>query len=479
MMSSIILTSSDPFFGILSCNFKSTYLRGKTASNYVLDNLNVGTTSKTVREYMETKKRNMIADAKKGVNIPRDWYKIDGVLHERVIMDKIKTHILKLYIDVYPELYDSFVELNNSESNSIRELLFDHYIQHKFDNTELIDAIDDFVMNTIRRTDGQTIGQYVEQEMNKIKRSVTGTIISNMIKAIRIRLAEPLFIKTLNIIDIGPDNELPFVVPDSNDVDVLEQLNIYLLSKFRVMLRGRDVSALLGGYDTMMNKILVALMRFVAGTRNYLDNDKTQIDDKFVTDVFRLAFPVCDDIIVIEADMPSSVVTTVANTPGFESVDPKIIWNYLQKYVAATGLTTSSSTDNISIVFDKVMEIGDKIMPVNKKISDKERLRQRMQKKASMSNGFSPTVRSSIEDGSKVTVYEMEGCQWCVKAVKLLDDKKKENNKINYTTVTYTEIHRDKLLVISKSKKGSLSFPFIIVDDEYIGGFTELTNILK
>lgn len=70
---------------------------------------------------------------------------------------------------------------------------------------------------------------------------------------------------------------------------------------------------------------------------------------------------------------------------------------------------------------------------------------------------------------SQITVYTTDFCPYCVRAKQLLDRR----------GITYEEINLDRdpagrdALV---AKTGRMTFPQILVDDEAIGGFTELAQ---
>ena len=70
----------------------------------------------------------------------------------------------------------------------------------------------------------------------------------------------------------------------------------------------------------------------------------------------------------------------------------------------------------------------------------------------------------------KVTVYSFEVCPFCVQAKMMLES----------LNVEYTEhiIDREKVQELSK-KSGMLTVPQIFVEDECIGGFTDLAAKVK
>jgi glutaredoxin len=468
MSDSIVLTITDPIYGILSCNSKSKSFGGKTMTEYILDGVTKDNVSKSdPASFMKEADDSVREESIKGIPVPDDEFRIGGNLNIRAMNVLIKENILELYINIHAdELGDSYNQLNTIE----RKLLSDELYMHMENNhlPDVSDAVKDFVMNGIIRTDGLTLQGYYDTKMGEIRTQYSEQIVTRMSKAIDMRLREPEFLNALALVDIADiSGELPFVVPESEDVDALEQLNIHLLSKVRLLLRSRDIFVILDGSIATVRKILTAVMRLIAGTRNYIRSDKIAITDKFVQDVLKMAFPNCRDLILLESTLPSFVREQVTSTIGFEKVNPEIIWYYVQRYVASGNLKTMDTTKrDISTVFDKMTQIGDKIAPDNKqKMSQREILAQRRQRTL---DAFSPTTMG------KVTLYKMDGCRWCDKAEELLDSK-----KIPYEAVPFQSVSKEDLIRISKSKDGSLSFPIVVIGDKYIGGFTELQKMLK
>ncbi len=65
----------------------------------------------------------------------------------------------------------------------------------------------------------------------------------------------------------------------------------------------------------------------------------------------------------------------------------------------------------------------------------------------------------------KIKIYTFTTCGYCIMAKRVLDD-----NKISYEEEVIT---RDKVRELAKKTK-SITVPQIFVDDEFIGGYTEL-----
>jgi glutaredoxin len=456
----IILNVSEPTYGILSCNSKSNFLKGKTMSKYVIDGVVKDLGTKTVDYYMKQALYDIEIDSEKGVAIPTEWYRIDGNLSDRVIGEKINNVMLQLYTQVYPEIKKSVDKLNSVEIRQINDTLFSHYAYGKFDGTRVRELIDKFRLSIVRE-DGMTIGEYVVVETKKVKDYVSEMIIRKMNAAIQIRLNEPLFVKALAKNDTDKNNELPFTVKDEDgDVDTLEQLNIFLLERFRVMMRARDVTYIMGSDKkrtmTVVVNILNALMTFIEDTKMFINTEKTIVmNDPVVSTILSIAFGVCDDMIVIGTEIPEYVRAMVKSRTGFENIDPNILWSYLQQYVVSTYLSYSETNPRDSV--GKFSETADKFLSMFYPKTQKEILADRMRRKFNLSRGFSPAVHS-------VVIYTMEGCGHCTSA-KNYFDKNSIKYEVRDESVWDSKDGRDSL---QKYNSGdSIAFPIVIIGDKW------------
>lgn len=70
----------------------------------------------------------------------------------------------------------------------------------------------------------------------------------------------------------------------------------------------------------------------------------------------------------------------------------------------------------------------------------------------------------------KIIVYSTNYCPYCVRAKTLLEDKGLEYTEINL------EGKADELVAL-KERTGQRTVPQIFIDDEFIGGFTELSQL--
>ena len=71
---------------------------------------------------------------------------------------------------------------------------------------------------------------------------------------------------------------------------------------------------------------------------------------------------------------------------------------------------------------------------------------------------------------SKVIVYSKNHCPYCVRAKNLLNEKEVEFEEIM--------VDRDpKLFAELRKKSGMLTLPQIFIDDQLVGGFSELSEL--
>ncbi len=71
---------------------------------------------------------------------------------------------------------------------------------------------------------------------------------------------------------------------------------------------------------------------------------------------------------------------------------------------------------------------------------------------------------------SNVTVYSADWCPYCVRAKRLLENK----------GITYSEVNVDKEPGKREElvkKTGHKTIPMIFIDDQFIGGFSELSAL--
>ena len=73
----------------------------------------------------------------------------------------------------------------------------------------------------------------------------------------------------------------------------------------------------------------------------------------------------------------------------------------------------------------------------------------------------------------KAIVWSNVGCTYCEQAKKLLDSKGIEYEERNLATGTWS------VQQLQEAVPGARTVPQIFVDDKYVGGYTQLVELLK
>jgi glutaredoxin len=87
-------------------------------------------------------------------------------------------------------------------------------------------------------------------------------------------------------------------------------------------------------------------------------------------------------------------------------------------------------------------------------------------------------VRTDLRGGATanevrtVRIYSKNGCTWCTKAKDFLTKQNTAFEEINLSNVTPDEYSIEKNKLIENT--GQKTFPYIFIDDKFIGGFNEL-----
>jgi glutaredoxin len=84
----------------------------------------------------------------------------------------------------------------------------------------------------------------------------------------------------------------------------------------------------------------------------------------------------------------------------------------------------------------------------------------------------------------KWEIYTMEGCMFCEKAKKLLQNRKDKYDNIKVNTIVGIDENgnEDRDLIIKLKKQGKSDYstwPRIFLNNEFIGGFSDLEKLLK
>lgn len=71
------------------------------------------------------------------------------------------------------------------------------------------------------------------------------------------------------------------------------------------------------------------------------------------------------------------------------------------------------------------------------------------------------------------TIYSKDNCHFCKRAKQLLDEKNMQYKEINLDPINKREEY-DNVVPGLKEKTSQSTFPFIFMDDKFIGGYSEL-----
>lgn len=91
-------------------------------------------------------------------------------------------------------------------------------------------------------------------------------------------------------------------------------------------------------------------------------------------------------------------------------------------------------------------------------------------------SGYIPTenariIKSSNQD-MDILIYSKSGCIFCIKTKELL-----EENQLSYKQIELSN-NRDLHLKLAK-QTGQTTVPYIFINNEFIGGFQDLQNLVK
>lgn len=80
------------------------------------------------------------------------------------------------------------------------------------------------------------------------------------------------------------------------------------------------------------------------------------------------------------------------------------------------------------------------------------------------------SLSSESNQNAKIVIYSKSGCIYCIKAKELLERK-----ELGYKVVDLSN-SRDLHLKLSH-QTGQTTVPYVFIEDQFIGGFTELQNL--
>jgi glutaredoxin len=317
---------------------------------------------------------------------------------------------------------------------------------------------------------GTTVGEYVNERMASNTKSIIKLMIGYMYEGIQKRTKEPGFVKTLLSINTTADG-LDLKVPDDEDEDVLEKLNIKLLDKVRQHLSKFDLSksSLLNNEISIAHSIMYInkLMKFVNGVKNYIKSKKKPFvtTTKSINNILQNTFVYCDGIDVVGPKIPQIVKDIVNNSKGFKTVNANIFWRYYLIFVALNGLKIDTQFDD-TYVKQLVVRVS-------------ERYIKQIPRKLTQEQLDNILFKHKISIGD-VIIYSLDDCPACDNAKKLLLDftaGKAVGTGKSFVVKKEVDVPFDLRLKLSDID-GTLAFPIIVAGGKYLGGLKELQKVI-
>ena len=466
---SIVLTASNSKYGVLSCNFKSPELGGNTLSEFVLtkiiNSLNTDMVSQSdqiniFKNVVEQIRKNNMYMSKNMVQTDNEI--VDTGTYINTI---VKSKILKSYIE-YNNLEQSYSKLSTREKDKLSDTLMGYYLKNEIPDYNFNRIIEEIIME-LPTQDNSTIGEVFNDKLNSDMRNLTEMIINIMDEGINLRFGNADFVYALSSVDLDEEGGLNITVPETDDTDDLEKLNIFLLSKYKKTLQQRDLNIILQNISSAYTvSITNAFVKLLAGVRNYTrDVRKSEInlDDNNTDFILRSMFPSCNNLIAVNANIPSDIKDIIKSTEHLSNVSPDTLWKYIQRYIVVKiNSDQSSSSIELKELYGKVYIIGDMVLSNNTLNIDNEMTR-------------------FIDSGS-VKIYTMPGCKWCDKAKDLLNDRRKQTNirgvKV-FEEIQFGDGIKETIMTETGLNETDISFPVIVVNGKFIGGYTELEKIIN
>lgn len=481
------LRSSDKKYGVLSCNYQSWVLNNSTLAEYVLrkglsidgqykkliSNENAVSEFRRIRRMVKDEHLQTAID-----NIPIDpSYRLlnDTVARELQLSKIQENEILNLYVNSFSGLTDSDIgTMDLTEKRQVIDRLMKLYREGKLNQIEGFgDKMDELFFNQ-PSVNGMTVKEYVDDRMKANTNSIIEYMIKFMHAGIQKRLIEPVFTSALMEADVTSDGMLDFKIPKSSDEDVLEKLNIVLLSKFRKKLQKFDLSdsALFSQIKHPIHfSYIYKLLQFTAGVRNYIRSQKIPFvsTNKSISSLLDLSFPNCSNIpIKPPYAVPEEIKNLVKTVPGFKTINAGIFWKYHLMFIAMNGLNeiTDKSEDDVKALVVKVGNIYISKIPRIISQQDLENAR----------------IRGYLRSGN-VIIYSIPNCPACIEAKTMIVEWINKTMARKTASKYFVERTPDEIPTTLRLKladsDGSVSVPVIVVGGEYLGGVKELKNVLN
>lgn len=479
----ITLSSSESKFGQISCNYISSVLSGSTLSEYVLQKGVTNTKKGTIlfpkkdavvkfRQIRNEVREEHLKKAVKNIEIDSSYRMLNDDIARELQLTKLKENsILAIYLESFEELGGDLIQkMSLTERKIVTDRLMKLYRQNKLNIIEDFNSkMEDVFLS--QKTMGTTVGEYVEERVKANTKGILSYMIGFMYEGIQKRLKEPGFTEKLLKVKLDSSGKLDLKVPKTDDEDVLEKLNIELLSIIRNKLKKFNLkdSEILKDQTNFTHAIfyMVKLMKLINGVKNYLKSQKIQFitNNKNVTKILNLAFVFCSDMKVEGPEIPDNIKTLVKGSRGFSQVNPSILWKYYLLFVSIHGdkMTSMKTEEDVKKLVVRISKNYIRSLPRN--IPEDQLVNSR--------------YKSKIRTGD-VIIYSLDGCGACEAAKRVIMEFHKglrpagkmfENKKED-------DVPFELRLKLSNSD-GSLNFPIILIGGEYIGGFNELDKILK
>lgn len=478
----ITLSSSESNFGQISCNYVSSVLAGSTLSEYVLQKGITNTKKGTIlfpkkdavekfRQIRNEVREEHLKTAVKNIEVDSSYRMLNDDVARQLQLSKLQENaILAIYLESFEELgYDLIQKMSLTERKIVTDRLMKLYRQDKLNIVEDFNSkMEDVFLS--QKTMGSTVGEYVEERVRANTKGILTYMIGFMYEGIQKRLKEPGFTEKLLKVKLDSSGKLDLRVPKSDDEDVLEKLNIELLSIIRNKLKKFNLndSEILKEQTNFVHAIMymVKLMKLINGVKNYLRSQKIQFitNNKNVKKILNLAFLFCSDMTVEGPEIPDNIKMLVKGSRGFSNVNPAILWKYYLLFVSIHGAKMSSmkTEEDVKKLVMRISKNYIRSLPRN--IPEEQLINSRF--------------KSKITAGD-VIIYSLDGCSACEAAKRAIMEwhKGSRPNKM-FENKKEDDVPFELRLKLSNSD-GSLNFPIILIGGEYIGGFNELDKILK
>lgn len=476
-MTDIVLQASDKNFGQLSCNFRSSELYNSTLAEYTLQKGVTNTSrgnrlvdsSNALFEFRRLRKDNYnkyLQDGMKNVVLDESFRMLNPDVARGIVLSSKKSNaILDAYISEFSELETN--KLTKVERDILTKRLMKLYMTGKLDNIDsIIEKMTKIEMDQPVFDGKMTLGEYVEDRKQANTFNIVKLLIGYMNEGIKKRMQEPEFVtKLMNL-------NSRLIAPKTDDVDVLEQLNIELLYRYKRSLQKFDLRETkmfeTKGSGVHMTTTIFKMLKLLAGVKNYVKtfDKKVVFTNSSVEKLLEIAFPDCSSLPVRGPEPPIVISELLKSITGFRSINPSIVWKYYLSFVLLNGMEPVETDKTVEDLAVRVKHIGDTYMKI---------YLPRMRTQAEMKM---MKMKSMLRKGD-VIIYTLPECPACNDAKKFLTKWHMENN----TNVSKPFVEKssddvpEELQNMLRDSDGYLSFPIIVIGGEYLGGLDKLKQL--